>query len=193
VREAKAWGFEAYVGRLLSMGTYNMDVLMVAIWASAADVGFYALAASIAAVAALPVTGLATSLYARMARQDRIEARWLAIAWIMGLALALAAWLASRTFIEAVFREQYVDAAALVLPLALARAVGGVTSLYNFFLAGHGRGKDLRNASLVLACSNLVLNFALIPPFGAMGAALASLLALIANLVAHVVLYRRHV
>jgi O-antigen/teichoic acid export membrane protein len=193
VREAKAWGFEVYVGRLLSMGTYNMDVLMLAIWASAADVGFYALAGSIAAVAALPVTGLATTLYARMAHQERIEARWLAMASITGLVLALAAWAASRTFINAVFHEHYIDAAALVLPLALAKAVGGVTAIYNFFLAAHGRGKDLRNASLVLAGSNLVLNFALIPPYGAMGAAVASLLALIANLVAHVVFYRRHI
>jgi O-antigen/teichoic acid export membrane protein len=37
----------------------------------------------------------------------------------------------------------------------------------------------------------VAFNFALIPSFGASGAAWASLLALVANLVAHVVFYRR--
>jgi len=47
------------------------------------------------------------------------------------------------------------------------------------------------NAGLVLTISNLILNFALIPPFGAMGAAWASFAALLANLAAHRVGYRR--
>jgi O-antigen/teichoic acid export membrane protein len=84
-----------------------------------------------------------------------------------------------------------VGAAALVLPLALAQCVRGVTTIYNTFLSAHGRGVELRNAGLVLTLSNLVFNFALIPSFGASGAAWASLLALVANFIAHVVFYRR--
>ena len=38
---------------------------------------------------------------------------------------------------------------------------------------------------------NLAFNFALIPRFGAKGAAWASLFALVANLIAHAVFYRR--
>jgi Na+-driven multidrug efflux pump len=66
-----------------------------------------------------------------------------------------------------------------------------VTGIFNTFLSGHGRGRDLRNAGFVLTGSNIAFNFALIPPFGAAGAAWASLLALLANLIAHVVFYRR--
>jgi O-antigen/teichoic acid export membrane protein len=43
----------------------------------------------------------------------------------------------------------------------------------------------------VLTLSNVAFNFALIPPYGAHGAAWASLLALLANLIAHVFFYRR--
>ena len=50
---------------------------------------------------------------------------------------------------------------------------------------------ELRNAGLVLTGSNIVFNFALIPPFGAQGAAWASLLALGVNFLAHVFFYRR--
>jgi O-antigen/teichoic acid export membrane protein len=52
-------------------------------------------------------------------------------------------------------------------------------------------GRELRNAGLVLTMSNVVLNVALIPPFGGTGAAWASFVALLANFGAHVVGYRR--
>jgi O-antigen/teichoic acid export membrane protein len=95
--------------------------------------------------------------------------------------------------VHAVFGSSYAAVAALAVPLALAQAVRGATSIYNSFLSAQARGRELRNAGLVLTISNLVLNFALIPPYGAMGAAWASLLALVANLVAHIVSYRRSV
>src|SRR6266542_1520082 len=136
VREARQYGFQVYLGRVLSTGTYNMDTLMVAAFTDARSVGFYALANAIAYPVALPGAGL-------------------------------------------------------LPPLALAASVRSVTSIYNGFLAAHGRGPELRNAALALTCSNLVLNVALIPPFGAVGAAWASLVALLCNLAAHMASYRR--
>jgi O-antigen/teichoic acid export membrane protein len=79
----------------------------------------------------------------------------------------------------------------LVLPLALAAAVRGVTSLYNMYLGANARGRELRNVGSLLAGSNLALNFALIPTFGATGAAWASFGALIVNFAGHVFYYRR--
>jgi O-antigen/teichoic acid export membrane protein len=189
--QARDYGFNVYVGRLLSIGTYNMDVLMLGYWATAGDVGFYTLAGSIAAVAGLPMLGLSTTLFGRMAREQHIEQHWILVTALMGAALAVLAWLLAAPFIRLVFSPAYLDAAPLVLPLALAQGVRGVTGVYNTFLAAHGRGRELRNAGFVLTGSNLLFNFALIPPFGAMGAAWASLLALILNLVAHVGFYQR--
>jgi O-antigen/teichoic acid export membrane protein len=90
-----------------------------------------------------------------------------------------------------VFSHRYSPAVRLVAPLALAQAIRGVTSVYNSFLSAQARGTELRNTGVILTFSNIVLNFALIPPFGATGAAWASLIALIANLFAHVFYYRR--
>jgi O-antigen/teichoic acid export membrane protein len=73
----------------------------------------------------------------------------------------------------------------------MAEAMRGTTGLYNAFLTAHARGRELRNAGMVLTISNVILNFALIPPFGAAGAAWASVLALVANLGAHIIGYRR--
>jgi Polysaccharide biosynthesis C-terminal domain len=50
---------------------------------------------------------------------------------------------------------------------------------------------ELGDAGLIPTASNIAFNFVLIPSFGAQGAACGSVLALKANLAAHVVSYRR--
>ncbi len=191
VRDARAFGFSVYVGRLLSTGTYNMDVLMLGAWTDAETVGFYALAGAIAAASGLPVIGMAQTLFPRMVEAAAINARWLRVAWVVGLASAAAVSLLSEPFVRTIFSDAYAPATALIPPLALAQVVRGVTSVYNQYLSAQAAGRDLRNAALVLTASNIVLNFALIPSFGAQGAAWASLVALVANLLAHVYFYRR--
>jgi O-antigen/teichoic acid export membrane protein len=77
--------------------------------------------------------------------------------------------------------------------LLAAQVVRSVTGLYNNFLSAKGLGKEMRNTGLVLTVSNIVLNFALIPSYGAMGAAWASLLALVANYLGYLYYYRKAV
>ncbi len=190
VAGARAYGIQIYLGHLMSIGTYNMDVLMVGAWASPRSVALYTLAGSLAAVGGLPVQGLAAALFAPLARERRIAGRWILLATAIGALTSLVVWLLSEPFIRIVFSERYIGAARLVVPLTLAQAVRGVTGVYNTFLSAKGRGRELRNAAIVLTVSNVVLNFALIPPYGAMGAAWASLVALMANLGAHVYSYR---
>jgi O-antigen/teichoic acid export membrane protein len=186
---ARAYGVQLYIGRVLSIGTYNMDVLMLGIFTNPRSVGFYTLAGSVAAAAGLPVVGMAAALFSRLAHANSIRAHLLVAAVVVGVITTLVAWVFARPFIDAVFGKQFQPAAELVLPLALAQGVRGVTAIYNTFLQAHGRGRELRNAGLVLTASNLVFNFVLIPPFGAAGAAWASLFALGANLAAHIVSY----
>lgn len=189
---AREYGFEVYVGRVLSIGTYNMDVLMLGVFADTRAVGLYALAGSIAAAAGLPVTGFGAALFRRMANQRILRPEWLRFAWLGGGACGLLAWLLSPPFLSAFFPSAYGGAAAFVGPLVLAQAIRSVTGVYNSFLSAQGLGRPLRNAALVLTGSNLILNFLLIPPYGAAGAAWASVLALLANYAAHVHGYRRY-
>jgi O-antigen/teichoic acid export membrane protein len=189
--DARSYGFQVYVGRMLSIGTYQMDVLMLAAYTDATSVGFYALAGAVSYALGLPVLGMATALFPQLAGATELRRRWILISTAVGATALLGALVLARPVITFVFSDRYAAAAALVGPLVAAEAVRGVTSVYNSYLSAQGRGRELRNAALVLTCSNVVLNIALIPPFGAMGAAWASLLALVANLLAHVVVYER--
>jgi O-antigen/teichoic acid export membrane protein len=168
-----------------------MDVVMLGAMTDARTVGFYVLAGAMANASGLPLMGMSAALFPQMARQSMLRRRWLVISWAIGLlGLAFLA-IASGTIIDQVVSSRYSEATKYVVALSLAQCVRGVTSVYNAFLAAHGEGQSLRNAGLVLAGSNLLLNFALIPPFGAYGAAWASFGALLANLAAHIIVYRR--
>lgn len=191
--DARSYGFQVYVGRVLSVGTFNMDVLILGALTDAKEVALYTLALAAAQAAGLPITGMATALFPRMAREGTLSRRWLALAWGVGLAGIVACWLLADPVFSALFAPVYLGATSFIVPLAMAQAVRGVTTVYNQWLSAQARGRDLRNAGIVLTVTNLVLNFAFIPAWGATGAAWASFLALVANYVAHVVGYRRAV
>jgi O-antigen/teichoic acid export membrane protein len=193
LRETRAYGFSVYIGRVFSIGTYNMDILMLGAFTGARAVGFYTLAGAIAYASGLPVYGMANALFARMTKANQIDRRWIVAAWGIGAVAVLLAVGLAQPFVEIVFSPRYHPVVALVLPLALAQMVRGVTTIYNMYLSAHARGGALRNAAAVLTVSNVIFNFALIPPFGAMGAAWASFFALVLNFIAHVIYYRRMV
>lgn len=191
IREARAYGFQVYVGRVLALGTYQMDVLMLGAMTSSRTVGLYVLAGAIANVIGVPSAGIGNALFDRLSRSGEIAKRWLVMSWAIGGVGVAAVWLLTGPFLGAVFPASYSSASTYVVPLALAAALRGTTTVYNTYLSAHGLGRDLRNAAYVLTVSNVALNLALIPLFGGLGAAWASAAALLANLIAHMMFYRR--
>jgi len=51
----------------------------------------------------------------------------------------------------------------------------GMYQPYNFFLGAKGKGQWMRNMSIIMSIVNLIGNITLIPIWGAMGAAIASI------------------
>jgi O-antigen/teichoic acid export membrane protein len=189
--ETRQYGFNVYIGRVLSTGTYNMDVLMLGIWADASHVGFYALAGALSYIASLPAVGFASALFPRMSQGGPLLTKWPLMALALGLLSIAAMVIAAGPVIEIVFGSRYAEARDLAIVLTLAQAIRGVTAVYNNYMMATAMGVALRNSALVLTISNLIFNFSLIPSFGAMGAAWASVLALIVNYMARIYYYRR--
>ncbi|MFJ8360418.1 lipopolysaccharide biosynthesis protein [Streptomyces sp. NPDC093984] len=193
VQGARDYGFSAYVGRVLSMGTYHMDMLMLGAGSDPRSFACYMCAASLAFPVGLPGAGLATALFGRLARQPRMHLSWLAAVTVASALPAAVLSMLAAPLVRLVYSDGFLMAAKLVPLLALGQVISAVTRLFNTFLAAQGLGSDLRTAALTLTVSNLFLNLALIPGFQATGAAWASLLALTVNLVVHVMQYRRAV
>lgn len=191
LHDARRYGFNAYVGRVLSIGTYNMDVLMLAALRNATTVALYTLAGQLCQVGGQPVTALSSALFARSVGSASIPRQWIIASAGLGILSATALAIFGHTIVSLVFSSRYAQAAGLLFALALAQMLRGTTSIFNVYLSANGHGRELRNAALVLTASNVVFNVALIPPFGALGAAWASFLALAANLAAHVYWYLR--
>jgi O-antigen/teichoic acid export membrane protein len=190
-RDIRAYGFRVYVGGVLSLATYRMDVLMLGGFTNARTVGFYTLAGGLASAISLPALGLSGALFPRMARGTRLDLRWVIGTIAVSAAGVAALALLASTIVSTLYSSRYSATAGLIAPLAIAEGLRAVTTIFNSFLAAQGRGRELQNAGAVLTGSNLALNLGLIPAFGALGAAWASALALAANLGAHLVYYRR--
>lgn len=191
VADARAWGRTVYVGRILATSTYNMDILLVGLFADAEAVAFYSLAKLLAYGISLPATGAAGALFARMATLPELRRGWLIGAYAVGFGSAAVLALIAPPLIDLAYGSEFAGAAILVLPLAAAEALRGVGALYNGFLTAHAQGTAIRNAAIVFTVTNLVTNFTLIPPFGAAGAALASLIAMAASVLTYTRSYRR--
>ena len=117
--DSRVWAFHVYVGRLSSIGTYNMDVLMVAWFSNARSTGYYALAGSIAAVMGIPMLGVAAALYPRMALEKQIGKRWIMIAWAMGGVGFAVVVLVVEPLIPVVFGKAYAPVGPLTIPLVI--------------------------------------------------------------------------
>ena len=159
----RQYGFQLYLGRLLSIGTYNMDVLLLGIWADAERSRFYALAVALAAASGLPVIAPRTPCSCAWLTRAHIESRWLALAGGAGLAIALRRLPRRGSAVDLVSQIATTTSSRCLFRFSSRQAIRGVTTVYNVFLSAHGRGRELRNAGLVLTASNIVLIFALIP------------------------------
>lgn len=185
-RETRRWGMNAYFGRLLAVGSYNIDVLILGALANAQQVGSYGLATSGANLIGLPAIALATALFRRMAQQQVLDRRPIVILVSWGLSATVVGFALASFIIPRYLNAKLDEAVILVIPLGLTATVGAVCTLMGIYLNARAAGREVRNVSVALLVSNLVFSPALILLFGAKGAALASLISMLITLLAYI-------
>ncbi len=190
---AREYGLAIYAGRVTSVGTFNLDVLMLAALADVQTVAVYTIARALATFASVPADGIAAAIFPRMANQDLLQSRDLRV--VAGVTVAAGAVVVAfgAGLAAFIFSEAYEDLPIYAAVLAVAYGLRGIAALSAGYLAARGRGRELRDAGLTLTVANLVLNLALIPAFGGIGAAVASVLAIGINLAMLVRGYRSSV
>jgi O-antigen/teichoic acid export membrane protein len=197
LRESLAFGVRAWIGTLSTAFNERLDQIIVALIASEAVLGIYATAVNAFDVLLYLAAAAATAMVPLVARADpaqrtgRVLAAFRAVALVTAIGIALAAAVGPE-LIRIVFGAEFHDSAAPFLWL-LPGALGfAALSIFSSALVGSsapGRSSAGPLMSLVLG---IALDFALVPPLGASGAAIAASAGLVAGGVVALLLYRRH-
>jgi O-antigen/teichoic acid export membrane protein len=195
------WGRPSleWMGRLFHFGKYvlgtnfssmffnKMDIMMVGAFLTPAAVAMYNIATRITNYMEVPMTGIAQSVYPRIAGANAkgggasvaaLYERAVGLLMATLLPLALVVLLLSRPLVVLLAGEQYAEAAPLLNILIVAMLAKPWARLFGITLDAIGRPR--LNFSLLLAslAVNVVFNLLLIPRLGMAGAAYASWLSI---------------
>jgi O-antigen/teichoic acid export membrane protein len=191
------FGVRAWVGSVSMLLNARLDQILVGIIASEVTLGLYAVAVNMGEVLLFLPTAIATSMLPAVAR-DREESgvdrtlRTFRSATILSLASALVAAVIGKIAIPAMFGSEYDGSVApflWLLPGALGYTALSIFS--NSLLASRAPGWS-SFGSVVSLTVGFVLDLALIPAFGASGAAAAASAAFLAGGLTVAILYHRH-
>ncbi len=171
----REYGYHIFLGQIANQSTYKLDGMFITYFVNTTQLGYYALARTITT----PISGLSqslsTSLFKKYVDLDEIPKKVLFYNFFWLSACVLGLVLIANPLIVLLYSKDFLPAAALILPLALAGFFQGLYQPYSF-LSAKGKGKWIRNVAYTEAVTNVLGNFILIFFYGAMGAAIASAL-----------------
>ncbi len=195
-RETRSFGLRAWVGALSGFLAFRADVIVMGLISTEAALGLYAVAVNVAEIALLIPMAVATALPALIASGDPAVGAERVLRALRGLTIVTLATVAVAALLcpfllPLAFGTQYADSVPpllWLLPGTLGLAVIMVVSNALLGSSSPGRGSIGPFVALVVG---LALDFVLIPPYGASGAAIASSVAYCAGAITSLVLYRR--
>lgn len=192
-KETKKYGFHVYTGRIAGMATYNSDRMLISYFVGTTSVGFYSLAMTLTNPMFLLSNSLSTTLFKSLAQKEEVPKKVIYVNFLWLSVSCLGLVILSKYIVIILFSTEFIKVVPILIILAFANFFRGLTQAYNRFLGAKGQGKPLRNTAIVLTICNLLGNLTLIPFFGTIGAAYASLFALIMNYLVHVCYYRKYI
>lgn len=181
LRTIVSFALPSYAANIIQFLNYRLDLFLVGFFRGAAEVGLYALAATIGQLIWLLSNSIASVLFPSVAGQRRsprdaalrtaLVARYTLFASIVGATMLA---FGSRLLIGTMYGPEFLQATIPLLLLLPGITVLAPASILAAHLAGVGRPGMNLLASTVGFAATVVLDIALIPAFGMAGAAIAS-------------------
>ena len=187
------YGIHLYLGQITDKSTYKLDGIFIPLFVDTVQLGFYTLATTLTAPIQMLSESLCTSLFQRFVKSERAIPKKISLFNLL--------WLISSTtgvivlggvLVTLLFGKPYDGVKRLIIPLALARLFQGLYQPHNSFLAAKEKGKWLRNISILQSVFNFIGNFLFIFFMGALGAAIASMIAAALAYGGYVYYYRQY-
>ncbi len=175
-----AWPFA--VGGLAGAFLFNLDVVMLGWWRTAAEIGLYSAAQKIVGILAIFSGFIATATFPSLSRfshsdQEKMKIVLrgaLKIIFVVAIPLIVGGLVLKDPLMGFIFGLGYVPAAnAFAILLFSILAIHSLPILTNALFVFDKQAKMIKYA-LASSLSNLALNFLLIPKYGMEGAAVAT-------------------
>jgi O-antigen/teichoic acid export membrane protein len=181
LREMNRFGMPLVPSALFLWALNFSDRFFLVKLAGPREVGLYSIGVRLASAIILLLAAFRTAwpAFAYSIEDDREAAR--TYSYVLTYLVALTSWMAlalgvlAPWLVELLTTEEFYDAERVVAPLAFAAAAFGA---YIVVVIGIGRARQTRSnwwITGVAAAFNVVLNVALIPEYGMMGAAVATI------------------
>lgn len=176
-----AWPFAVITLITIILG--SIDTYMLGFWKDAHEIGLYSSVQRIYAfVAVIPgtLTVATFPLMSRLANVDRDKFRAtlekaISILLLLGLPIALGGALLSRELVLLLFGPSYAGAIPIMAVMMLMILISFPLTLLSNAVFAYNKQKGLSSIYILGIVVNIGLNFWLIPPWGALGAAIATL------------------
>jgi O-antigen/teichoic acid export membrane protein len=181
-RRIASYGIRAQLGGIVSLLNLRLDFILLNLLAGPAVLGVYAIASKFAELLKIPPLALTYVLYPKYARDDRATVtanarRLIPRAGALTAGSIIPLWLVATYLIPALYGSDFRAAIAPAHIILFGLALEGSAAVITAFLYGVGR-PGLNSLGMVAGLAvTLLLDVALIPRFGAMGAATASAVA----------------
>ena len=170
------YGWTIWAGAAAACLLMRLDQLLLAPLSNLKELGLYAIAVSISEVVLVINTGLREVIFS-VESSSRAPARVAAatrLSNLLTLILAGGVALATPMLVAPLFGTEFVGAVPMVLVLLLGIVIGNPGSVSGIALAAWGR-PGLRSLAITTALgANIVAIFVLVPPYGGVGASIAT-------------------
>lgn len=173
-------GWPIIIAAFCSQGLVLMDKLMLGMLTSTTQVGYYAVAVTVAQAPMFLAQSLATIAlsYLVRANTDAHQKIFAQALVLLGIMMTLGLLLLAPLLVRLVFGEDYLPAISLTQILVLGTVFYTANSATYSILTANGSLNPLAWLTGAALALNILLNLVLIPHFAATGAAIASVLAL---------------
>jgi O-antigen/teichoic acid export membrane protein len=189
--ENKSYGFHVYTARIMDTATFQLDRLMISFFVGSTSVGFYSLAFALALPLNAFSTALSSSKFKSFSNGKAVPNNILVANFIWILIASLGIVTVGYFIVYYFLGIAYAEVFPLLIVLVCAVFFQASYQPYNAWICSVGFGKEVKIKTYITAFINILFNIVLIPYYGALGAAIASLISMFASFVIYFYLYSK--
>jgi len=175
-QENKTYGFQVYIGIVAGVASAQLGGLSISYFINNTNVGYFSLALAVTMPLVMVPNAVGTTFFKDFANRNDIPKKATVFTLILSISTLFGFVVLIKKVILFLYSSKYED----VVPLAYIISIGcifhGFGDYINRFLGAQGKGKELRNGSIVTGISNVLGYTIFVYIFGVIGAAFTKVL-----------------